>query len=112
MNLRPRYHVRKDDLVMVIAGKERGKSGKVLRILPKRDRVVVERVNLIKRHTKPSRKAPQGGIIEREAPIHVSNVLLLCERCRRPVRAGHRVVEDGRKVRVCKRCGEILDKGA
>jgi len=101
-------HVRRDDLVMVIAGKDRGKTGKVLRVLPKRQRVVVEGVNLVKRHLRPSLRS-QGGIVEREAPIHVSNVMLVCTKCGRPTRVGRRFLEDGRKVRVCKKCGEVIE---
>ena len=101
--------VRRDDMVMVIAGRERGKTGKVLRLLLKTDRVVVERINLVKRHTKP-RGTQQGGIIEKEAPLHLSNVQPLCGRCDKPARVGTRRLEDGRGVRVCRRCGEQMDK--
>jgi len=101
--------IRKDDTVMVIAGRERGKTGKVLRVIPKHDRVVIERVNLVKRHTKP-RGTQTGGIIEKEAPLHRSNVQPLCGRCDKPARVGSRRLEDGRGVRVCRRCGEQLDK--
>jgi large subunit ribosomal protein L24 len=104
-------HVRKGDTVAVIAGRERGKRGKVLRVLPDRGRVVVEHVNMIKRHQRPTQKLRQGGIIEREGPLALSNVLLVCPRCDRPVRTGIRILADGRKVRVCKRCGEPVDKG-
>jgi large subunit ribosomal protein L24 len=96
-------------MVMVIAGRERGKTGKVLRLLLKTDRVVVERINLVKRHTKP-RGTQQGGIIEKEAPLHLSNVQPLCGRCDKPARVGTRRLEDGRGVRVCRRCGEQMDK--
>ena len=101
--------VRRDDMVMVIAGRERGKTGKVLRLLLKTDRVVIERINLVKRHTKP-RGTQQGGIIEKEAPLHLSNVQPLCGRCDKPARVGTRRLEDGRGVRVCRRCGEQMDK--
>jgi large subunit ribosomal protein L24 len=101
--------IRKDDTVMVIAGRERGKTGKVLRVLPKRDRVVVERINLVKRHTKP-RGTQTGGILEKEASLHLSNVQPLCARCDKPARVGSRRLEDGRGVRVCRRCGEQLDR--
>lgn len=103
------YHIKKDDRVMVIAGKEKGKIGKVLRVSPKKDRVVVERVNMVKRHTRPSQQAPQGGIIEKEAAIHVSNLMLVCGKCAEPVRTGTKVLEDGKRVRFCKKCGEIVD---
>ena len=98
-------HVRRGDTVAVIAGKEKGKRGKVLRILNKKDRVVVERIMMVKRHTKPSQKQPQGGIIEKEGSLHVSNVALWCEKCAAPRKAGVKVNEAGGKLRVCKRCG-------
>jgi len=104
-------HVRRGDTVGVIAGKERGKRGKVLRVIRESDRVVVEHLNMIKRHQRPTPKLRQGGIIEREGPLAVSNVLVVCARCDRPVRTGVRVLADGRKVRVCKRCGESVDRG-
>jgi large subunit ribosomal protein L24 len=104
-------HVRRGDTVGVIAGKERGKRGKVLRVLRDSDRVVIEHVNMIKRHQRPTPKLRQGGIIEREGPLAVSNVLLVCGRCNRPVRVGIKLLNDGRKVRACKRCGESVDKG-
>ena len=98
-------HVRQGDTVQVIAGKEKGKRGKVLRILNKKERVVIERVMMVKRHTKPSQKNPQGGIIEKEGSVHLSNVQLFCEKCAAPRRAGHKETEGGGKVRVCKKCG-------
>jgi large subunit ribosomal protein L24 len=104
-------HVRRGDTVGVIAGKERGKRGKVLRVLRDSERVVVEHLNMIKRHQKPTQKLRQGGIIEREGPLALANVLLVCGRCDRPVRVGMRVLTDGRKVRACKRCGESVDRG-
>jgi len=102
-------HIRKGDTVVVIAGKEKGKRGRVLRILTKKNRVLVERVNMVKRHTKPSQKHPQGGIIEKEGSIHISNVLLYCPKCDGPRRTAIRVREDGKKQRVCKKCGEIFE---
>jgi large subunit ribosomal protein L24 len=104
-------HVRRGDTVGVIAGKERGKRGKVLRVLPERGRVLVEKVNMIKKHQRPTQKLRQGGIIEREGPLALSNVLVVCSRCDRPVRMGVQVLGDGRKVRVCRRCREAIDKG-
>ena len=108
MGVGHRLAVRKNDLVMVIAGKDRGKQGRVLRVIPKLHRVVVEGVNLVKRHTRPSRLS-QGGILEKEAPLHVSNVMLICNRCDRSVKTGKAILADGRKVRVCKKCGEVID---
>ena len=104
-------HVRRGDTVGVIAGRERGKRGKVLRVLRERGRVVVEKVNMVKKHQRPTQKVRQGGIIEREGALALSNVLLICGRCDRPVRAGSKILADGRKIRVCKRCGESIDKG-
>ncbi len=101
--------VRRDDTVLVVAGKDRGKRGKVRYAYPKDERVMVEGVNMIKRHTKPRGRARQAGIIEHEAPIHVSNVMLICNRCHRPTRVGFKFLQDGRKVRVCHRCREVID---
>ncbi len=103
------YHVKKNDLVMVAYGKDKGKTGKVLRIIKKKDRLIVEKVNMVKRHVKPSQKS-KGGIMEKESPIHLSNVMLYCEKCSKPVRVGKRILEDGKKVRFCKKCEEVLDK--
>ena len=104
-------HVRRGDTVAVISGRERGKRGKVLRVLPDAGRVVVEKVNMMKKHQRPTQKLRQGGIIEREASLSLSNVLLVCGRCDKPSRAGTQTLGDGRKVRVCRRCGETIDKG-
>jgi large subunit ribosomal protein L24 len=104
-------HVRRGDTVGVIAGKERGKRGRVLRVLPEAGRVLVEKVNMIKRHQRPTQKLRQGGIIEREGALALSNVLVVCGRCDRPVRTGIQILADGRKIRVCRRCRESIDKG-
>ena len=101
--------IKKGDTVVVLAGKNKGKQGKVIRILNKKDRLYVERVNMIKRHTKPTQSS-QGGIVEKEASIHTSNVAIYCGKCRKAARIGYKVHEDGTKVRVCRRCGEELDK--
>jgi large subunit ribosomal protein L24 len=103
------YHVKKNDLVLVKTGKDKGKTGKVLRIAKKKDRVIVEKVNMIKRHVKPSQKS-KGGVIEKESLIHVSNVMIFCEKCSKPVRVGTKILEDGKKVRFCKKCNEVIDK--
>ena len=103
-------HVRRGDLVAVISGRERGKRGKVLRVLRDRGRVMVEKVNMIKRHQRPTQKLRQGGIIEREGALALANVLLVCGRCDRAARTGIKVLGDGRRIRVCKRCGESIDK--
>ena len=103
-------HVKKGDTVMVIAGKERGKRGKVLIVLPTRRRVIVEKVNMIKRHQRPTQKLRQGGIIEREGTLNLSNVMVVCGKCGQPARTGIRALAEGKKARVCKRCGEMIDK--
>jgi large subunit ribosomal protein L24 len=102
--------IKKGDTVQVIQGKENGKRGKVLRVLAEDQRVVVERVNFIKRHVRPSQKTPQGGVIEREASIHISNVQLICPGCGQPARVGVRMEGDD-KVRYCKKCNVQVDKG-
>jgi len=104
-------HVRRGDTVGVITGRERGKRGKVLRVLRDKGRVVVEHVNMIKKHQRPTQKLRQGGIIEREAALALSNVLVICPRCDKPSRTGVKLLADERRVRVCKRCGESIDKG-
>lgn len=102
-------HIKKGDLVKVIAGNHKGKEGKVLKILSDSDRIIVEKVNLVKRHSRPSKKNQAGGIIEKEGSINISNVKLVCPRCSKPARTG--VVDmDDKRVRKCKECGEIVDK--
>jgi large subunit ribosomal protein L24 len=101
--------LRKDDTVLVIAGRERGKTGKVLRLLPEKDRVLVERVNLVKRHVKPRGVQQPGGIQEKEAALHASSVVPLCPRCNKPTRIGSRRLKDGHAQRVCRRCGEPFE---
>ncbi|MBV8774321.1 MAG: 50S ribosomal protein L24 [Deltaproteobacteria bacterium] len=103
-----KFNVRKNDTVMVITGRERGKTGKVLRVLPFRGRVIVERLNIVKRHTKPRGAGSPGGIVEREAPLDVSNVMVMCDRCNAPERIGIKFAGDGSKSRVCRRCGEAI----
>jgi large subunit ribosomal protein L24 len=106
----PKLHVKKSDLVMVVSGKEKGKSGRILKVMPEKEKVIIEKINFIKRHARPHGKQRQGGILEKEAPVHTSNVMLLCEKCNKPVRIGHRVVEGSKKARYCRKCGEIFDK--
>lgn len=103
-------NIRKDDQVVVIAGRDRGKRGKVLSVDAGKGKVVVEKVHVIKRHSKPSQKNQQGGILEYEAPVQISNVMVLCGSCGAPTRVGHRLLADGGKLRICKRCGESVDK--
>jgi large subunit ribosomal protein L24 len=102
------WHIRKDDFVEVITGKDKGKRGKVLRVHTDEGRLVVEKIHMIKRHMRASRLTQQGGIIEREGKIHVSNVMLVCTRCDRAVRVGKKNLQDGTKVRVCRRCGDVI----
>ncbi len=105
-----KLHVRKDDTVVVITGKEKGKKGKILVAMPKDGRVVVEGVNIVSRHTKPRGQANQGGILKKEAPINASNVMLYCSKCDKGVRVTNKVQENGDKVRVCKKCGAVIGK--
>lgn len=107
---RKTFHVRKDDQVQVIAGKEKGKTAKVLRVHPKTGRVTLEKLNMVKRHVKPSAQNPQGGILEKELPINISNVLLLCAKCEKGTRHGVKADEGKSKIRVCKRCGASPDR--
>ncbi len=104
-----RAHIRKDDMVMVITGRERGKTGKVLRVMPESGRALVERLNLVKRHTKARGPQSPQGIVEKEAPVHLSNLMIMCDKCNAPVRMGKRHLEDGRSVRVCRRCHDQID---
>jgi large subunit ribosomal protein L24 len=101
--------IRKNDTILVIAGKDRGKKGKVRFAHPKDERVIVEGINMIKKHMRAVRQVRQAGIIEREAPLHVSNVMLLCGKCNHPTRVGFRFLEGGKKVRVCSVCHEVID---
>jgi large subunit ribosomal protein L24 len=101
--------IRKNDTVIIITGKDKGKKGKVRRALPDKDRVIVEGLNMIKRHSRAGRAARQAGIIELEAPIHVSNVMLLCDKCGKPTRVSFSFLTDGKKVRICNSCREVID---
>ncbi|MBI2873199.1 MAG: 50S ribosomal protein L24 [Chloroflexi bacterium] len=101
--------VRRDDLVLVVRGKDKGKRGKVQRALPREERVVVEGVNLVKRHVRSRGQVRQAGIVQQEASIHASKIMLICQHCNRPVRVGFRFLEGGNKVRVCKRCHEVIE---
>src|SRR5208282_5980174 len=102
-------HVKKGDMVMVVTGKDKSKTGKVLQIVPKKEGVLVEGLNVVKRHTR-ARGNESGGILEKEAPIHSSNVMIYCGKCRKPVRTRVAALEDGKKARVCVKCGESFDK--
>ncbi|MCP3954086.1 MAG: 50S ribosomal protein L24 [Desulfobacterales bacterium] len=107
--MRTKFHLKKDDKVKVLAGKDKGKIGKILEVNSKKERVLVENINIVKRHSRPSAQNKQGGIIESEAPIHLSNVALLCNKCLAPARAKMQILEDGKKTRVCRKCDEIID---
>ena len=103
--------IRKNDQVLVIAGRDRGKKGRVLSVNPEKSRVIIEGVSMIKRHTKPNpQKQIKGGLVEREAPLHASNVQIVCPECGKPTRIGRKVLGDGRKVRVCRKCEGVVDK--
>ena len=103
--------IRKNDNVLVLSGKDRGKRGRVLRVVPADNRLVVEGVNFIKRHTRPNpQRNIKGGIVEREASLHASNVQLVCPECQAMTRVGHRILNDGRKIRICRKCEGVVDK--
>jgi large subunit ribosomal protein L24 len=101
--------IRKEDNVLVIAGKDKGKKGKVRFVYPDQERVLIEGVNMIKTHSRARAQVRQAGLIEREAPISLSNVMLVCNRCNKPARIGFKLLEDGRKVRICRSCKEAID---
>lgn len=106
----PKMQVKTGDKVEVIAGKDKGKKGKILSVEPSRGRVIVEGVAVSKRHQKPTQKNPQGGILEKESAIANSNVMLVCPSCSKATRTGHRILDGKKKVRVCRKCGEVVDK--
>ncbi len=101
-------YLKKGDQVRVIAGKDKGKTGKVLKTIANKDRVIVEKVNLVKKHQKPDQKS-KGGIVEKEGSIHLSNLMYLCGKCNKPTRVGIKLLQDGKKARMCNKCEEILD---
>jgi large subunit ribosomal protein L24 len=101
--------IKKDDTVIVISGDDKGKRGRVLQIISEKDRLVIEKINMIKKHMKPNNKYKQGGIIEKEAPVRLSNVMLICSKCDKPTRIGHKMLENGDKVRICNKCGEVTE---
>lgn len=105
-----KLHVRKGDKVKVLSGKDRGKVGKIIKTFPREKKVLVEGVNIVKKHARATPKVPQAGIREMEAPIYSSKVMLICPSCQQPTRVFHRLLTDGKKVRGCKKCGELIDK--
>ena len=98
-------NVKKNDTVVVLSGKDKGKQGKVLKTEPKSGKVIVEKVNMVSRHTKPRRQGEEGGILQKEAPIYACKVMRVCPKCNKPTRSAHKVLADGKKVRICKKCG-------
>lgn len=108
--MRDRCLIKKDDKVKVVTGKDKGKIGKVLKVMKKKNRILVENINMAKRHSRPSAKNKQGGIVEGEAAIHWSNVMVMCNKCITPVRMRTQRLEDGKKIRVCRKCNEAIDK--
>lgn len=102
--------VRRDDTVLVLTGKDKGKKGRVIRVFADEHRALVEKVNMVKRHSKPTQQLPQGGVVEKEAPIHLSNLMVVCGKCGKPTRVGVKTLAAGKKARLCRKCGEILDK--
>jgi len=101
--------IKREDTVLVIGGKDRGKQGTVRTVLPREGRLIVQGVNMVKRHQKPKAQGTQAGIIEKEAPLHVSQVVLVCKSCRKPTRVGFSHRPDGHKARICRKCGEFID---
>jgi large subunit ribosomal protein L24 len=104
-----KLHVKKEDTVIVITGKDKGKKGRVLEAYPRKNRVLIEGVNMVKKHAKPTQANPQGGILNQEAPIHASNVMLVDPKSGKPTRIGYKVLNNGEKVRVAKKSGEVID---
>ena len=102
--------LKKGDTVLVIAGKERGKTGKILRVIAEKNRATVERLNMVKRHRKGRSAQQAGGIVEKESPLHLSNLMLVCDRCNKPTRGGSKVLENGKIARRCHRCGEVSER--
>ncbi len=108
-----KFHVKKNDTVVVTKGKDKGKTGKILKVIPEKKRAIVEKVNVIKRHKRSYRGqdgAQQGGIIEKEGSINISNLKLICPKCNKPARTGKTVLAEGKKLRICKNCGEMIEK--
>jgi large subunit ribosomal protein L24 len=102
--------VHREDTVLVLTGKDKGKKGRVIRVFPRQEKVLVEKINMAKRHTRPTQQLPQGGIVEKEMPVHVSNVQLICPKCGKSTRVAQKILASGQKNRACKKCGEIMDQ--
>ena len=104
-----KIRIKKDDKVKVLTGKDKGKIGKVLKVVKKTNRVVVENINVVKVHQRPTQANPQGGIVEKAMPINVSNLMVMCNACVKPTRIGIKQLEDGKRVRICKKCDQQID---
>ena len=104
-----KIRLKKDDKVKVLTGKDQGKIGKVLKVVKKTNRVIVENINVVKVHQRPTQANPQGGIVEKNMPIHISNVMVMCNSCVKPTRIGMKQLEDGKRVRICKKCDQQID---
>ena len=102
------FRFKRNDTVLVTVGKDRGKKGKILRIFPKRERALVEGINMVKKHMRPTRDNPKGGIFSMESPVHIANLMLVCSRCSKATKVGYKVLTDGTKKRMCKKCQEII----
>ena len=105
-----KFNLKKDDIVQVVAGKEKGKKGKILGLFPESATVTIEKLNMLKRHMKGDGKSRQSGIVDKEGAIHLSNVLIVCDKCGKGVRIKRKKLEDGKRVRVCRKCGEVIDR--
>ncbi|SMC75638.1 50S ribosomal protein L24 [Papillibacter cinnamivorans] len=103
-----KLNIRKDDTVIVLSGKDRGKKGKVMRTVPDDNKVIVEGINMVSRHTKPRKQGEEGGILQKEAPIYAGKVMRVCPKCGKPTRPAHQILADGSKARLCKKCGETI----
>ena len=101
--------IKKDDKVKVLTGKDKGKIGKVLKIVKKTNRAVIENINVVKVHQRPTQANPQGGIVDKNMPIHVSNLMIMCNSCIKPTRISMKLLEDGKRVRICKQCNQQID---
>ena len=104
----PKIHVKRGDTVLILSGKDQGKKGEVLKVVPKKNRIIVQGVNMVTKHVKPNVANRQGGMVQQEGTIHASNVMLYCKNCNKPTRIAHKLLEDGSKVRVCKHCAETF----
>jgi len=101
--------IKKNDTVIVLSGREKGKKGRVISVMPAKEKVIIENINIIKKHMKPNRQYTQGGIISKENPLHISKVMLVCPKCSKPSRISNTVIETGKKLRMCKKCKEVID---